>query len=124
MNTADNYILLVGLRDHCGDLVSLPFNLCIVDTGLQAMQQIRHKQPMVMAAKWDLPDMPDGLLFKRVLNGSACYQSLALVSAADPAQEVAARSIGVSVVLDSNIDSKQLREVLTQLSQLRCATGT
>jgi DNA-binding NarL/FixJ family response regulator len=124
MNTSDEYILLVGLRNHCGNLVSLPDHLCMVDTGLQAMQQIRYKQPMVLASRWDLPDMPDGLLFRRILNSPVCFRTLALVSSHDPAQEVTARSIGISVVLDETIDSEQLKAVLRQLSKLRCATGT
>jgi len=124
MYLSQGYVLAVGLKDRCEHLSGLPVRLCSVETGFQALQQLRLKLPAVLVGLWDLPDMPQGSLFRRVLAGAVCVKTVTLVEFGDTASEIAARSLGVTVVLDDSIDQQTLAELLCQLSATRVATGT
>lgn len=124
MYSTQGYILAVGLADRCEDLKDLPVRLCSVDTGFQALQKLRLELPSVLVGLWDLPDMPDGSLFRRILGSTASAATVTLVEFENTTQEIAARSLGVIVVLDENIDDKVLCDLLSQLSEAKIATGT
>jgi hypothetical protein len=124
MYLSEGYILAVGLKQRCDDLKDLPLRLCSVDTGFQALKQLRLEIPSVLVGLWDLPDMPNGALFRRVLTGAASVVTVTLVEFGDTTAEVAARSLGVTVVLDDSIDEQTLTELLSQLSARRVATAT
>lgn len=123
MYLSEWYVLAVGLRNRCERLSGLSLRVCSVDTGFQALQQLRLKSPAVLVGLWDLPDMPDGSLFRR-LAGAVSVNTVALVRFGDTASEIAARSLGVTVVLDDGVDENTLGELLCQLSATRVATGT
>ncbi len=114
----------MGLRQRCNGLKDLPVRFCSVDTGFQAVKQLRLEVPSVLLGLWDLPDMPNGMLFRRVLTGAASVATVTLVEFGDTAAEIAARSLGVTVVLDDGVDEQTLAELLCQLSARRVATGT
>ena len=124
MFSSRGYVLAVGLKDRCKALKSLPVKLRSVDTGFQALQQLRLEVPSVLVGLWDLPDMPDGSLFKRILATTASATTVTLVEFQNAEQEIAARSLGVTLVLDENIDDETLCDLLSELSVTRVATGT
>ena len=124
MYSTQGYVLAVGLANRCEGLKDLPIRLCSVDTGFQALRQLRLEVPSVLVGLWDLPDMPDGSLFRRVLGSIASAATVTLVEFENSTQEIAARSLGVTVVLDESIDDKVLCELLDQLSVTKIATGT
>jgi len=124
MYSSEGYVLAVGLKDCCNGLKDLPVRLCSVDTSFEALKQLRREVPSVLLGLWDLPDMPNGAMFRRVLAGAASVATVTLVEVGDTAAEVAARSLGVTVVLDENVDKQALAELLTQLSAVSAATGT
>jgi DNA-binding NarL/FixJ family response regulator len=124
MHSSEGYILAVGVTDRYEHLGPLPLSLCFVDTGFAALQQIRTKPPSVLVGLWDLPDMPGGALFRRLLSGAVSVTSIAIVPFGDTTSEIAARSVGVTVVLDDSVNAESLAELLRQLSPVRAATGT
>ncbi len=124
MYSSDKYILTVGLKEQCNSLKSLPVRLCPVDTGFQALKQLRHEVPSVIVGLWDLPDMPNGELLRRVLAGSASLATVTLVEFGNTTDEVAARGLGVTVVLNQGVDEQILTELLSQLSGIVATTGT
>lgn len=124
MNFSQKYVLAVGLSQHRDCFEKLTVPVCCVETGSQAIRQLRCCTPSVLIGRWDLPDMPDGTLFQRVLNGFASVATVALVQLGNTTQEVAARSLGITVVLDDNVDKKALKELLDQLSTIEITAGT
>ena len=124
MYSSQEYVLAVGLADRCEDLEGLRVRHRSVDTGFQALRQLRLEVPSVLVGLWDLLDMPDGSLFRRVLGSIASAATVTLVEFENSTQEIAARSLGVTVVLDESIDDKVLCELLDQLSVTKVATGT
>jgi DNA-binding NarL/FixJ family response regulator len=124
MYSPDKYILTVGLTERCNSLKNLPVRLCSVNTGFEALKQLRLEVPSVLIGLWDLPDMPDGELFRRVLAGAASVATVTLIEFGNTSAEVAARRLGVTVVLDEGVDKQILSELLSQLSGTIAATGT
>jgi DNA-binding NarL/FixJ family response regulator len=124
MYLTEGYVLAVGLKQRCDALKDLPVRLCSVDTGFQALKQLRRQVPSVLLGLWDLPDMPAGALFKQILAGAASVATVTLVRFGDTGSEIAARSLGVTVVLDDSVDEHMLAELLNQLSARKVATGT
>ena len=124
MYLSDRYILMVGLTERCKNFNDLPVRICSVDTGFEALKQLRLEIPSVLIGLWDLPDMPNGELFRRVLAGSASVTTVTLIEFGNTSAEVAARRLGVTVVLDEGVDEKMLCELLSQLSGIIAATGS
>jgi len=124
MYSSDKYILTVGLTERCDSFKDLPVRLCSVDTGFQALKQLRLEVPSVLVGLWDLPDMPNGELFRRILAGSASVATVTLIEFGNTSAEVAARRLGVTVVLDEGVDEQMLTELLSQLSGIITATGS
>ena len=124
MYLSESYVLAVGIGGLCRGLGDLPVEICAVETGFAALQQFRRRVPSVLVALWDLPDMPDGMLFRRVLAAAGSVATVAMIEFDNPGQEVAARTLGVTVVLDDDTDEQMIRELLGQLSATMMATGT
>ncbi len=124
MYVTDNYVLTVGINDLCKNLNNLTTEVFAVDTGFAALQQFRKRIPSVLIAKWDLPDMSDGILFRRILSAASAVSTVAMIEFGNTSQEVAARTLGVTVVLDDSADEQMLKELLKQLSAVTMATGT
>jgi len=124
MYVSDSYVLIAGLAEYRQELGPLFTELLGVDTGLQAFQQLRGKVPAALVAPWHLPDMPDGMLFRRILASGNFLSTVALVDLSDLKQEITARSLGVTVVADENILPSRLGELINHLSDAHRATGT
>jgi DNA-binding NarL/FixJ family response regulator len=124
MESSQRYVLTVGLKDRCESLKALPVKLCSVDTGFQALRQLRLEIPSVLVALWDLPDMPNGSLFRKILGTTASTATVALVEFENTTQEIAARTLGVTIVLDENANDETLCDLLGQLSVRKVAAGT
>jgi DNA-binding NarL/FixJ family response regulator len=123
MYLPDKYILIVGLSERSKSFRDLPARICSVDTGSEALKQLRFEVPSVLIGLWDLPDMPDGELFRRVLSGSASVATVTLIEFGNTYAEVAARRLGVTVVLYEGVDQQILNELIPQLSVTIAATG-
>jgi DNA-binding NarL/FixJ family response regulator len=122
MYLPDKYILTVGLSERSRSFRSLPVRICAVDKGFEALRQLRFEVPSVLIGLWDLPDMPDGELFRRVLAGSASVATVTLIEFGNTSAEVAARRLGVTVVLEKGVDQQVLTDLLSQLSGAIAAT--
>jgi DNA-binding NarL/FixJ family response regulator len=124
MYLSNRYILTVGLTERCKSLKNLPVRLCLVNTGFEALKQLRLEVPSVLIGLWDLPDMPEGELFRRVLASFASVATVTLIEFGNTTAEVAARRLGVTVVLDEGVDQQIFGELISQLSSTIAATGT
>jgi DNA-binding NarL/FixJ family response regulator len=123
-DSSDSYVLVVGLTEFRDELDSIFSKLLCVDTGFEAIQQLRREVPTALVAPWNLTDMPNGMLFKRILAGRSSISSVALVDSFDSKQEIAARSLGITVVVDNNISPADLGELINHLSDAQSATGS
>ncbi|MBN1796851.1 MAG: hypothetical protein JW804_09285 [Sedimentisphaerales bacterium] len=124
MYASDEYVLLVGLAEFRNVSGTLFTGLLEVETGFEALQQIRIKVPVTLIAPWHLPDMPDGILFRRILTGGTSLPTVALVDSSDFSQEVSARGLGVTVVVDKDIPPSSLGELIYHLTDVHTVTGT
>ena len=124
MFLSDKYILTVGLKERYESFKDLPVRLCSVEKGFQALKQLRLELPSVLVGLWDLPDMPNGGLFRRILAGFPSVATVTLIELENTDAEVAARRLGVTVVLDEDVDQQMLSELLSQLSGIIAATGS
>lgn len=123
MLSTDGYVLAVGLKNRLACGRDLPLNLCSVDTGAEALKNFRRKTPSVLLGLWDLPDMPNGELFRRILALASSVVTISLVEFGNFDAEVEARSIGVTIVLDDNVDDNFLADLLSQMSAGKVTSG-
>ena len=123
MSLSQGYVLAVGLKNRFENSENLPVRLCSVDTGFEALNQFKRETPSVLLGLWDLPDMPNGALFRRILNFAASVVTISLVEFGNVDAEVEARSIGVTVVLDDNVDQELLADLLSQMSSGKVTSG-
>lgn len=124
MHSMDKYVLAVGLTERSVGFKELPVRFCSVDTGFEALKQLRLEVPSILIGLWDLPDMPNGELFRRVLAGFASVDTVTLVEIGNNSAEIAARRLGVTVVLDEGVDQHMLNELISHLSGIIAATGS
>ncbi len=92
-------LLMVGLNERTRILDELPVRLINADSAVDAVRCIRNEKFDMVISKWELPDLADGMFFKRLRMVKPDMTSLVLVDGDDPQQEIMARSVGVSAVL-------------------------
>ena len=108
-------VLTVGLKGKSAALDSLPIQLFRTDTGVEAIQALRrHRVIDEIVARWDLPDMTDGLLIRRVKAARPWMPTIVLLDEPFEARELAVREAGVVAVLPSTTRESLLRRTVEQ----------
>ncbi len=92
-------VLTVGLGDKNEVLRELPLRLMSMSSGAEAARSLKDERVDSVISKWDLDDMKNGLFLKRFKAVKPEIPTIVFVKAGDRAQEIAARSSGVSAVL-------------------------
>ena len=69
----------------------------------------------MVVSKWKLPNMPDGKLLSSIIAAKPGIATIALVKADDTRQEIAARSLGISVVLADDVTDENFRHIVCNL---------
>ena len=93
-------------------LESVAVRILIAETALEATDHLFREKVDMAVSKWKLPDMPDGKLLSSIIAAKPGIATIALVKANDPRQEVAARSLGVSVVLGDDVTDDNFRQII------------
>lgn len=108
-------VLAVGVTDKSEALNELPIRLLLMESGAEAIQCLQQERIASVISRWELIDMPQGKLLENIRAAKPWIPTIAFVTPDDRSQEMAARSLGISVVLNEDIDDEYFREAICQL---------
>ena len=112
-------VLMVGLNGKNEVLQELPIRLITMQSGTEAARSLKNEKVDSVISKWNLHDMEDGRFLKNLRAIKPEIPTIAFVKAGDSAQEIAARSLGVSAVLTDEADDELFRETVANVLGLR-----
>jgi DNA-binding NarL/FixJ family response regulator len=107
-------VLTVGLEGRIEALKGLPIRVFNTPTGLEAGRSLKNENIDSIISNWNLPDAPNGRFVKTLRSAKPYLPVIVVVRAADPAQEIAARSIGAVAVLGSDESDEVFRRTIAQ----------
>jgi len=116
-------VLTVGLNGKSEVLRELPIRLIKMHSGADAVNSLRSENVNSVVSKWDLDDMEDGRFLKGLRAAKPHIPTIAFVRAADPQQEISARSLGVSAVLTDDTSDELFRETVANVLGLKGITS-
>ncbi|MFA5554177.1 MAG: response regulator [Phycisphaerae bacterium] len=102
------HTLAVGLNGKSEILRELPIELTSVDTASQAVSFLKLERFDGVITRWRLDDASEGDFLKKLRLVRPDTPAVVLVDSGNPAQEIMARSIGVSAVLTENCSDELL----------------
>jgi len=108
-------VLTVGLNGKNEVLRELPIRLVTMQSGVEAARSLKNEEVDSVISKWDLDDMEDGWFLRRLRTVKPEISTIAFVRAGDQAQEIAARSAGVSAVLTDEADDELFRKTVANV---------
>jgi len=112
-------VLTVGLNGKNEVLRELPIRLITMQSGIEAARSLKSEKVNSVISKWDLKDMEDGRFLKNLRAVKPEIPTIAFVRAGDRAQEIAARSLGVSAVLTDDTSDELFRETVANVLGLK-----
>jgi DNA-binding NarL/FixJ family response regulator len=112
-------VLTVGLNGKNEVLQELPIRVIAMRSGTEAARSLKNEKVDSVISKWDLDDMEDGRFLKRLKAVRADLPTIVFVKAGDRAQEIAARSLGVSAVLTDDTSDELFRETVANVLGLK-----
>jgi len=112
-------VLSVGLNGKNKVLRELPIRLLAMQSASEAVRSLKNKKVDSVISKWDLEDMEDGLFLKRLKAAKPHVPTIAFIRAGDRAQEIAARSLGVSAVLTDQVTDEFFRDTVANVLGLK-----
>jgi CheY-like chemotaxis protein len=108
-------VLTVGLDGKNEVLRELPIRLITMQSGIKAARSLKNEKVDSVISKWDLDDMEDGRFLRNLKAVKPEIPTIAFITAGNRAQEIAARSLGVSAVLTDETDDELFRETVANL---------
>ncbi len=108
-------VLTVGLNCKNEILRELPIQLIAMQSGTEAARSLKNEKVDSVISRWDLDDMGNGGFLKGLKAVKPGVPTIALVRAGDRAQEIAARSLGVSAVLTDEASDKLFCETVASV---------
>ena len=123
MFIVDASVLAVGLRNKSEALQELPIRLFVMGTGVQAVSCLHEENIDAVISRWELADMPNGMLLQKIIAANPAIPTIAFIRPGNHKQESAARSLGVSAVLDEGTDDEHFREIVCQLLGISTVEG-
>ena len=115
MATPGMTILSVGIRNKSEALKTLPVRVLVVDSGAQAVRHLLEDKIDVVISHWDLTDMPQGTLLEKIIVAKPDMPTVAFVEPGNWEQEIMARSIGVTAILNEDIDKLFFRNTICHI---------
>ncbi len=112
-------VLTVGLNSKNEALRKLPIRLITMQSGMEAARSLKNEKVDSVISKWDLDDMEDGRFLKRLRAVKPEIPTIAFVRAGDRAQEIAARSLGVSAILNDDTSDEPFRQTVANVLGLK-----
>lgn len=111
-------ILAVGTRNKQNLLEQLPVRVVIVDRAKEAIACLKKHKFSSLISQWHLEDMANGEFLGRFINARPGVPTVAFIEPHNAEQEIAARSLGVSLVLPDDVEPDQFQESLCTLLNL------
>jgi len=108
-------VLTVGLNGKNEVLRELPIRLITMQSGVEAARSLKNEEVDSVISKWDLDDMEGGWFLRRLRAVKPEISTIAFVRSGDQAQEIAARSAGVSAVLTDEADDELFRKTVANV---------
>ena len=108
-------VLTVGLNGRSEVLMELPVRLIKMQSGSEAARSLKNEKVNSVISRWDLDDMPDGRFLKTFKAAKPYIPTIALIKPGSKAQEIAARSLGVSAVLAEDATDNVLKDTVANL---------
>ncbi len=112
-------VLTVGLNGKNEVLQELPIQLIAMRCGMDAVRSLKNEKVDSVISKWNLDDMGDGWFLKRLRAVRPDIPTIVFVRPDDRAQEIAARSLGVSAVLTDDASDELFRETVANVLGLK-----
>jgi len=112
-------VLTVGLNGKSESLKELPIRLINMQSGLEAARSLKNEKVDSVISKWDLDDMKNGLFIRKLRAVKPELPTIVFVRAGERAEEIAARSLGVSAVLTSDSDDELFLATVANILGLR-----
>jgi DNA-binding NarL/FixJ family response regulator len=112
-------VLTVGLNGRNEVLRELPIRLITMQSGVKAARSLKNEKVDSVISNWNLDDMEDGRFIRNLRAVKPEIPTIVFVKAGDRAQEIAARSLGVSAVLTDQDDDELFRETVANILGLR-----
>lgn len=118
-------LLTSGVPERSREFAELPIRLISTDTGMQAVEALRTEHVIdAMVSRWDLPDMSDGELVRRIRSARPWLPTVVLLDEPYDQREIAVRGLGVVAVLPSRVEADLLHRVTKQMLGLEALAGT
>ena len=112
-------VLTVGLNGRNEVLREMPIRLITMRSGTEAARSLKNEKVDSIVSKWDLEDMKDGVFLRRLRAVKPNIPTIVFVGVGDQAQEIEARSIGVSAVLTDDVSDELFRETVANVLGLK-----
>ena len=108
-------VLMVGDGNKSHAINELPIRLVLLDTGAAAIRFLKQEKIETLICKWDLMDIPNGGLLENVISAIPSMPTIALIEPGNFAQEIKAAQLGVTAIINDDIDDDYFRQVVSQL---------
>jgi len=112
-------VLTVGLDGKSEVLRELPIRLLTMRSGNEAARSLKNTKVDSVISNWDLEDMSDGRFLKKLKAVKPDLPTIVFVRAGDAAQEIEARSLGVSAVLTDDTSDDIFRQTVANVLGLK-----
>jgi DNA-binding NarL/FixJ family response regulator len=112
-------VLTVGLNGKSEVLRELPIRLLTMRSGNEAARSLKNTKVDSVISNWDLEDMSDGRFLKKLKAVKPDLPTIVFVRAGDTAQEIEARSLGVSAVLTDDTSDDIFRQTVANVLGLK-----
>jgi DNA-binding NtrC family response regulator len=86
-----------------------------VETGLDAGRSLKNESVDGVISSWKLPDAPAGKFLRNLRLAKPHLPIIAMVDANNIEQEISARSVGVTAVLNNDVDDEILKRTVSEI---------
>ncbi len=114
----ESNVLAIGLGNKNKVLEELPIHFFVMDTTVEAVRCLHEEKIDMVISQWELPEMPNGLLLERIREAKPAIPTVAFIRPGDREQETIARNLGISVVLNEDVDDSYFREVICDMLEV------
>ena len=108
-------ILAIGITGRNEVLKTLPIRVIEMHHSREAGRSLKTEDIDTIISHWDLPDAADGRFLKSIRAAKPHMPIIALIDPGNIRQEIAARSIGVTAVVSSDVSDEYFRSVLAEV---------
>ena len=112
-------VLTVGLDGRNEALRELPIRLITMQLGAEAARSLKNEKVDSVISKWDLDDMSNGQFLRKLRAVKPDIPTIVFVNSGNRAQEVSARSLGVSAVLSDKTSDELFLETVANVLELK-----